>query len=186
MLYLITQFTVIFLIATLLGGAIGWLMRGRTLAKDLEAKWKSAYSREREAAEQGENERDTFREKVHLLEAQIEELRGQLKQGRTETKTEPEIDPAVVREKVAEIAQRTSGDGGPPDDDLKTIKGIGPKLEALLKEMGIISYRQIANFQEEDIQFIAAALGSFPDRITRDDWMAGAHHEQEKKYGAAP
>lgn len=199
MFYLITQFVVVFLVAALLGGAIGWLMRARTLAKDLEAKWKSAYDREREAAEQCEKDKGACSERCQTLEAQAqtleariqtlqtqaEALSGQLKAAQTDTKAEPEMDPAVVREKVAQIARRTAADTTPADDDLKAIKGIGPKLEALLKELGITSYRQIAHLQEDDIQYVAAALGSFPDRITRDNWMAGARKAHEQKYGTA-
>lgn len=93
----------------------------------------------------------------------------------------PAKDVAVA--KVAEIARRTRGDGPMVDDDLKKIHGVGPKLERLLKGMDITSFRQVANFTVDDIQYVTAALDAFPGRIERDDWMSSAADEHLKKYG---
>jgi predicted flap endonuclease-1-like 5' DNA nuclease len=68
-------------------------------------------------------------------------------------------------------------------DDLKTISGIGPVLEKTLNRLGIASYAQIARFTRKDIERVAAALNSFPDRILRDDWVGGAKNEYRRKYG---
>ncbi|MDX2343638.1 MAG: hypothetical protein QNL12_07880 [Acidimicrobiia bacterium] len=84
--------------------------------------------------------------------------------------------------RIAEIAARTAGDGPVADDDLKKVHGIGPKLEGTLKGLGITSFRQIANFQADDIMFVTAALDAFKGRIERDDWMASAAEEHAKKY----
>jgi predicted flap endonuclease-1-like 5' DNA nuclease len=93
----------------------------------------------------------------------------------------PDKDVAVA--KVAEIATRTRGTGPTVDDDLKLIHGVGPKLERLLKSMDITSFRQVANFTTDDIQYVTAALDAFPGRIERDDWMSSAAAEHQKKYG---
>lgn len=94
--------------------------------------------------------------------------------------TEPTKDEGLAR--IAEIAQRTAGEGPAADDDLKKVHGIGPKLEQTLKGLGISSFRQIANFQAEDIVFVTAALDAFKGRIERDDWMSSAAAEHMKKY----
>jgi predicted flap endonuclease-1-like 5' DNA nuclease len=86
-------------------------------------------------------------------------------------------------EAIAEIAERTTGSAPRADDDLKKVHGIGPKLERTLKELGITSFRQIANLQPEDIAYVTAALGAFKGRIERDDWMSSAAQEHTKKYG---
>ncbi len=52
----------------------------------------------------------------------------------------------------------------------------------LLKSMGITSFRQVANFTAEDVQYVTAALDAFPGRIERDDWMSSAAEEHSKKY----
>lgn len=103
---------------------------------------------------------------------------------------EPEPEPTPMAEptreeglaKVAEIAARTAGGGPAADDDLKKVHGIGPKLERTLKGLGITSFRQIANFQPDDIVFVTAALDAFKGRIERDDWMTSAAEEHLKKY----
>jgi NADH-quinone oxidoreductase subunit E len=83
--------------------------------------------------------------------------------------------------KVAEIAARTAGDTPRADDDLKKVRGIGPKTEQLLKEMGITSYRQIAGLRDDDIVYLAAAVDAFPGRI-RKDWIGSAAAAYRKKY----
>jgi predicted flap endonuclease-1-like 5' DNA nuclease len=59
-------------------------------------------------------------------------------------------------------------------DDLARIKGVGPKLVALLGELGVTSYAQIAAWSDEDVERIDAQLGRFAGRITRDQWIAQA------------
>ena len=59
-------------------------------------------------------------------------------------------------------------------DDLTQIKGLGPKLAALLGELGVTSFAQIAAWSDQDIAVIDAQLGRFSGRITRDQWVAQA------------
>jgi predicted flap endonuclease-1-like 5' DNA nuclease len=112
------------------------------------------------------------------LSARVEELSAALA---ATPRRGPTKEDAVAR--MADIAERTAGGGPAPDDDLKTIRGIGPKLEKTLKELGITSYRQIANFDGDDVEIVTAALSAFKGRIERDNWMAGAAEQHLKKYG---
>lgn len=59
-------------------------------------------------------------------------------------------------------------------DDLTRIKGLGPKIAALLNELGVTSYAQIAAWSAEDVAAIDAKLGRFSGRISRDQWIAQA------------
>lgn len=59
-------------------------------------------------------------------------------------------------------------------DDLTRIKGLGPKLAETLRGLGIVSFSQIAAWDEADIDQIDAQLGRFQGRIRRDDWPAQA------------
>ncbi len=59
------------------------------------------------------------------------------------------------------------------DSDLKTISGIGPKLESLLKDMGVTTIAQIAGWTDKDIARFDKELG-FEGRIVRDDWVGQA------------
>jgi predicted flap endonuclease-1-like 5' DNA nuclease len=87
-------------------------------------------------------------------------------------------------ERVREIASRTSGGRDIANDDLKKIHGVGPKIEKLLKSMGITSFLQVANFTPEDIETVTLALDAFPGRIERDDWVASADQLYQEKYEA--
>lgn len=56
-------------------------------------------------------------------------------------------------------------------DDLALIKGLGPKLQAQLADMGITTFAQIAAWSEADIDRIDARMGRFQGRIRRDAWV---------------
>lgn len=59
-------------------------------------------------------------------------------------------------------------------DDLTRIKGVGPKLRALLASLGVTRFEQIAGWSEADIDRIDAQLGQFQGRIRRDSWIEQA------------
>lgn len=59
-------------------------------------------------------------------------------------------------------------------DDLRRIKGIGPKVEALLLGLGVATYAQIAEWDDSAVERIDAQLGDFAGRIVRDEWRAQA------------
>jgi len=85
---------------------------------------------------------------------------------------------------IADVTARFQMPDGTEPDDLKRIRGIGPVLQNLLNGMNIFTFRQIADFTDDDVTLVSAALGrSFPDRITRDDWMGGALDLHREKYG---
>ncbi|EBA11488.1 NADH:ubiquinone oxidoreductase [Roseobacter sp. CCS2] len=63
-------------------------------------------------------------------------------------------------------------DGGP--DDLKQIKGVGPKLEKTLHEMGIYHFDQIAAWGPKEQAWMDDNLAGFKGRATRDDWVPQA------------
>ena len=71
----------------------------------------------------------------------------------------------------------TAAPAGPADseaDDLRRIKGVGPKLVALLHALGVTRYAQIAAWTDADVATIDAQLGTFAGRITRDSWIEQA------------
>ncbi len=59
-------------------------------------------------------------------------------------------------------------------DDLKVIVGVGPFLEKKLHAAGIHTFRQIANFNDEDIELVNDIIEFFPGRIQRDNWVGQA------------
>ena len=56
-------------------------------------------------------------------------------------------------------------------DDLTRIKGLGPKLAALLNSLGVTQYAQIAAWDDAEIDRIDSQLGRFEGRIRRDSWV---------------
>ena len=59
-------------------------------------------------------------------------------------------------------------------DDLKLIKGVGPKLEALLHRLGVFHYWQIASWGTDEVAWVDEHLEGFKGRVSRDDWVSQA------------
>ena len=58
-------------------------------------------------------------------------------------------------------------------DDLTKISGIGKKIQQRLNNIGIVSYSQIVDWSDDEINAIDEQL-SLNGRITRDDWLGQA------------
>ena len=58
-------------------------------------------------------------------------------------------------------------------DDLKKIKGVGPKIEQTLHELGVYHFDQIAAWTPAEIDWVDDYL-SFKGRIGRDNWIGQA------------
>jgi len=58
-------------------------------------------------------------------------------------------------------------------DDLTKISGVGPVLAEKLNESGVYTYKQIANWNEYNVQEFDSHL-SFPGRIGREEWIKQA------------
>ncbi len=59
------------------------------------------------------------------------------------------------------------------DDDLKRIRGIDAETEASLKDMGVSSYVQIAEFEQADMDKVNEVLGT-SGRVERQYWVVQA------------
>ncbi len=59
-------------------------------------------------------------------------------------------------------------------DDLKKIKGIGPKLENMLNSIGIFTYAQLSKMTEKEYDILDTLLTSFQGRAKRDNWALQA------------
>jgi NADH-quinone oxidoreductase subunit E len=59
-------------------------------------------------------------------------------------------------------------------DDLKKIKGVGPKLEAMLNRMGVFHFWQVASWGAQEVAWVDQNLEGFKGRVSRDDWVAQA------------
>ena len=59
-------------------------------------------------------------------------------------------------------------------DDLKKIKGVGPKLEETLNSLGIYTYEQVSKMTEKEYDLVDSLMSSFKGRAKRDDWAQQA------------
>ena len=59
-------------------------------------------------------------------------------------------------------------------DDLKQIKGVGPKLEMLCNDLGFYHFDQIANWTADEVAWVDANLQGFKGRVSRDKWVEQA------------
>jgi predicted flap endonuclease-1-like 5' DNA nuclease len=59
-------------------------------------------------------------------------------------------------------------------DDLKLIKGVGPKLEILCHTLGFFHFDQIAGWTAAEIAWVDENLEGFKGRVTRDEWVEQA------------
>jgi predicted flap endonuclease-1-like 5' DNA nuclease len=56
-------------------------------------------------------------------------------------------------------------------DNLKEIKGVGPKLEKLLNSMGYYHFDQIAAWTDKEVAWVDENLQGFKGRVSRDNWV---------------
>ncbi|WP_271077055.1 hypothetical protein [Aurantiacibacter sp. MUD61] len=104
----------------------------------------------------------------------------------------------VVASAVAPVSDSTATTATPniaaaegESQDLTKINGIGPKLAALLNDLGVRRYDQIAAWGARDVAEVDAHLGNFRGRIDRDKWIeqasllaGGNHAEWKERFGS--
>jgi len=86
----------------------------------------------------------------------------------------PEAAPTAAQEKVGNGPAALSAPRAGGADDLKKIKGVGPKLEKQVNDLGIYHYDQIASWTAADVAWMDENLEGFKGRVSRDDWVAQA------------
>lgn len=114
--------------------------------------WEQALSDSRSLNEQLKND-------AIIQQAQVRELKSKLrssasdKPSQIETKIAPVPAPITSSEEDSSFAVFT-------DDDLQVIEGIGPKMEAILKDNGISNWATLASKSESDLRKILDSYGS--------------------------
>lgn len=101
----------------------------------------------------------------------------------------------TVLEHEAEVTtQHIIGSAGSvpsePSDELERLKGVGPKLAAMLRAHGLTRYEQIAKLTDSEVERLDADLGAFRGRLQRDrvieqaDYLArGDNAGFEERFG---
>ena len=111
-----------------------------------------------------------------------------------------ETTPSAAAPAASEPVVAAEGPGSKPEtlaaardgqpDDLKQIKGVGPKLEALLHSMGFFHFDQVAAWGPQEVAWVDQNLQGFKGRVSRDNWVSqakilaeGGETEFSKKVG---
>lgn len=86
--------------------------------------------------------------------------------------------------KPAKAAEPAAGAGAKPAvlsaaratgaDNLKEIKGVGPKMEVMLNEMGFYHFDQVAGWSGAEVSWVDQNLKGFKGRVSRDNWVEQA------------
>ncbi|UJW85787.1 hypothetical protein [Devosia sp. SL43] len=106
--------------------------------------------------------------------------------------TRPTLPKPEPKPKPAPKPKRQPADPRPPAldaprggqaDNLKQIKGIGPKIEASLNGLGIYHLDQIAAWTKSNIDWVDSQL-AFKGRIRREQWVEQATELTKAKVGA--
>jgi predicted flap endonuclease-1-like 5' DNA nuclease len=111
--------------------------------------------------------------------ARVEELQAELalaqSRGASVEKLQAELaaKSAIIGRLEGELAE-TLAWSPPRADDLKKIRGIGPKLESALNAIGVTSFAQIASWTDQDVARISTELAIAPGRIRKGGWIEAA------------
>lgn len=81
--------------------------------------------------------------------------------------------PVAKPAKVAVMPEKLNAPRDGKKDNLKLIKGVGPKIEGKLNDMGIFHFEQIAVWDKAEIAKFDEQL-SFKGRIDRERWVPQA------------
>lgn len=157
--YLFFQILIWILLAFGLGGIVGWLLRGFThnFQEDENG----------DPVPLGHGDDHTV---VSLLRAELSDYKNRLRE--LEATTQPvKQEPEKPKPEIAD-AWRPAALAAPDGeaDDLKRVRGIGPKIEKTLNDLGIFHFEQIANLSRENILWLNHHL-HFPGRIEREKWV---------------
>ncbi|OYX41474.1 MAG: NADH-quinone oxidoreductase subunit E [Rhodobacterales bacterium 32-67-9] len=82
------------------------------------------------------------------------------------------VEPAAAAKPKKPRALKAPRKGGA--DDLKMIKGVGPKLEALLHSLGFYHFDQVAGWTAAELAWVDDSLEGFRGRASRDGWIEQA------------
>lgn len=86
-------------------------------------------------------------------------------------KTPAKAEPASTVASDADKPEQLKAARGGQPDDLKLIKGVGPKMEGMLHSMGFFHFDQVAGWAAKEVAWVDQNLEGFKGRVTRDNWV---------------
>ena len=189
--FLLSEIWGLLALAALIGLIAGWLFWGRRTEVQIDT---SEADRLRAELEKCRADAKAHTSRIGQLESDLESCRSA---GRVHQDRIAELEAQLGARSAARLMSDTGdqdydGDGviegkdegtrpaaldaprGGKPDDLKKIKGIGPKLEKLCNKLGFWHFDQIAAWTDQEIAWVDANLEGFKGRVTRDRWVEQA------------
>jgi predicted flap endonuclease-1-like 5' DNA nuclease len=174
--FLISEMVVLILLAALLGLFVGWLIWGRRTVV-LDTSEADRLRRELDACKAKHADKDA---RIAALEADVSSAQVQS----AETVQAEEVQPTDAIDYDGDGVIEGENEGVKPAtldaarggvaDDLKQIKGIGPKMEKMCNALGFFHFDQIAAWTPDEEAWVNANLEGFKGRVSRDEWIAQA------------
>jgi len=90
---------------------------------------------------------------------------------------------ALLKQRAEEPEKRSAAPKPARKDDLKENQGRRAVLARMLNKLGIHTFREVALWKDEDIDWVDEQLERFRGRIRRENWVSSAKEEHFKKYG---
>lgn len=165
--FLISEMVVLIVLAALLGLLVGWIIWGRRGPASVDHAQEGQLQAELDACHAAHRDKDA---QIAALEADRSVADSDV------TALEGDYDGDGVVEGTEEGVKPATLDAarGGQADDLKQIKGVGPKLEKLCNKLGFYHFDQIASWTPDEVAWVDANLEGFKNRVSRDNWIAQA------------
>jgi NADH-quinone oxidoreductase subunit E len=124
-------------------------------------------------AEAAQADADATKVKPSKALAGQDDLASRKGSWRYEAPSAPAAEAAPVADEAEEAPEVLSAAREGGADDLKLLKGVGPKLEQTLNELGFYHFDQVAAWTPAQVAWVDSRL-KFKGRIERDGWIEQA------------
>ncbi len=191
MSYLVVQIAVFLLIATVLGVVVGWYSAKFIYNRVCDTSKQSLHLNQQDPMVLAEN--STLRARIQqaeqllqeslasrqTLERELVHLRKALAEAKSKS---PNVVPMSMRANTELWALETD-----TQDDFTLIQGINQRIADTLHALGIIQYRQIAEFTADDVSNIRRIIAA-EDALPLEQWVEKAQvlYQQQRQQLSTP
>ncbi len=171
--FLISEMVVLILLVALLGFFVGWLIWGRWSSMNVDTGEADRLRRELDACKAKHFEKDA---RIAALGVEASASVSAAHEADVTSEGVLDYDGDGILQGENEGSKPATLDGARVDvaDDLKQIKGIGPKMEKICNALGLYHFDQIAAWTPDEEAWVNANLEGFKGRMIRDQWTVQA------------
>ena len=171
--FLISEMVVLILLVALLGLFVGWLIWGRWSSMNVDTGEADRLRRELDACKAKHFEKDA---RIAALGSEASASVSAAHEADVTSEGVLDYDGDGILQGENEGSKPATLDGARDGvaDDLKQIKGIGPKMEKMCNALGLYHFDQIAAWTPDEEAWVNANLEGFKGRVSRDEWTVQA------------